>query len=124
MAKSRGWNVYGFKDGSTTDEKYKRCLIHRGTILVQDALDESVLLCPSCGLCYEPEELETITSPTSKFGTNKGKTLLQPDKKPKKMVSEQGDIIPEDDSLIIQEMQQGLRVLKYHEEKVEVMKKW
>ena len=84
---------------------------------------DSILQCPQCGLVFEPEELETITTPQSKFGNQKGKMLLQKNSKKPKLISEQGDIIPEDDTLTIQEMQQGLRVLKYHEEKVEVMKK-
>lgn len=123
MAKHRGFNLcpIGFSPGSTLDEKYKRCLIHRGTLLVEK---DSIWLCPECGLEYTPDELETITGPASKFGNNKGKLLLQKNNKKTKLISENGDEIPQDDTLIIQEMQQGLRVLKYHEDKVEVMKKW
>ena len=46
-----------------------------------------------------------------------------PSDKKKKLRAEDGSEIPEDDTLAMHEMQQGLRVLKYHEEKVEVMKK-
>jgi hypothetical protein len=45
--------------------------------------------------------------------------LLQQTKNKKKLLSEQGEIIPSDDILTINDIQQGRRVLKYHEYKIE-----
>lgn len=93
---------------------------------MKDPQDDSVILCPECGLSYEPDELETITGPVSRFKNKKGKMLIQADKsKKKKMVSEQGDIIPDNDEDIKMDLARGHRVLAYKESlpNVEVMKK-
>jgi hypothetical protein len=118
LARSRGWNTYGLGDKTTGDhpENTFQCSIHAGTQLIKDPKDQDTLICPSCGLSYQPSELTKITSPTSKFGTNKGPMLLQPDKKKKKVLrAEDGSEINKEDTQIIQDLSHGLRVLSYNE---------
>jgi hypothetical protein len=120
LAKHRGFNLIGFKDKNTGDhDPYLHCPIHIGRVLIKDPKDSSVLICPDCGLSFEETELTHETTPTSKFGKpNKGPMLLQPNKK-KRLRAEDGSPIPEDDTIAINDLQQGRRVLKYHEHKIE-----
>lgn len=88
MTKFRGFNFckLGFKDVYPDDQKYLRCSMHPGTVLIQDPLDKTVMIWPQCGLPYTPDELTKITGPESRFGVpNKGPMLLQPDKKKSKL---------------------------------------
>jgi hypothetical protein len=77
------------------------------------------MICPTCGLPYVEDELSHITGPESKFRNNKGKMLLQADKKKKKLRAEDGSEICPDDEVIKMDLAQGRRVLSYHEYKVE-----
>jgi hypothetical protein len=115
MAKHRGFNTYGFHDQTTGDhpENYLHCPIHIGNQLVKV---DDIFVCPSCGLeGYQETELTHETSPTSKFGNNKGKMILQKNTKKHKLRAEDGSEIPADDTQIIQDLSQGLRVLSYNE---------
>jgi hypothetical protein len=120
MAKHRGFNMVGFKDKSLGDHTpYLHCSIHVGKVLIKDPNDADTLICPDCGLSYKETELTHATGPMSKFGKpGAGLLLLQPNKK-KKLRAEDGTPIPEDDTVTINDMQEGRRVLKYHEHKIE-----
>jgi hypothetical protein len=128
MTRNRGWNVFGLSDKSTGDHApFLKCPVHFYQKMITDPRDSSVFICPECGLSspYKPEELTKETEVTAKFGNNKGKMLLQKNTKKHKMVSEQGDKIPENDEDIKMDLAQGHRILSYNEvlPKVEVMKK-
>lgn len=120
LARSRGWNMIGFRDKSLADHApFLKCPIHIGTPLVKDPKDPDTLICPECGLPMIETELTHDTGPMSKFGKpNKSPMLLQPNKK-KKLRAEDGNIIPADDTLAISDLAQGRRILSYNEHKVE-----
>lgn len=118
MAKHQGFNLIGFRD-KTIDSNFLHCPIHIGRPLVKDPKDSSVLMCPECGLPYQEKELTHDTGPMSKFGKpGAGLLLLQPDKK-KRMISKQGDIIPDNDQDAKMDLAEGRKIVKYYEYKIE-----
>jgi uncharacterized C2H2 Zn-finger protein len=102
-------------DGWVMPEKiYKTCPYHH-CILVPKLDDKDMLQCPECGTPFLFKDTTSEEQIISKFGPSSNKTKIVQRRKKKKYFSDDGEEVT--DPVLLAEMQKGIHVLKYHEEK-------